>query len=661
MQIIHKIDDFLFTLFPELMGGGNELIISVLKKYYTYGVFSPKVRIEEDWAIIDIDTQTIFDQEADYQKSVALCERGKYSEAKPILINLLNQNPTNSEYYRILGQIFSDEGDQDEAINFLIDALKWDSKNSWALLMMGNIFAKFKNDVPTAMKYYDQVLISSPNDSLTLNNIGANLLSQGKIEEAKKYFLNAVKINDQYPNTFFALGMISEMEKDFHSAFSSTIRAIKLNKKRDDLYQNSIRQAIEIAKKIIAKGEARQILNDYKKKLISEGGTQIDIFEDTEIPTAAKFEFAENYIRPNHTVRFKPNYPASEHLVMHELVHLDFVIRARQEGINQLFLTNDSHKSLFIKELEPTVKKLLKMGISEESISTYCIDLFSGLNSQIYNTPIDLFIEDFLYSEFADLRPYQFLSLYNMNQEGKAAVTDKKIVQLSPKDILSKSKIYNLVNAIQFRELFGIEIISEFYASQAELTQANEFYNEYLQYKEDKEPAEEYELVINWAEDLKLNKYFDLEGEIQFRNRRNPEIFFNSLESDPYGIGARDPIKEREMQQFQKSQQEIGINMAVAMFMVDALKYFKKLPTEEIRKIAFEIALQGTQGYSPDRQDYVINAIPKKVFSGYHILAFYYVSFALSIPEMLDKLQLPYDEEYKLAIKLNNPIDHERY
>jgi tetratricopeptide (TPR) repeat protein len=54
-----------------------------------------------------------------------------------------------------MGQILSDEGDQEEAINCLIDALRWDSKNAWALVMMGNIFAKYKNDIPTAMKYYD--------------------------------------------------------------------------------------------------------------------------------------------------------------------------------------------------------------------------------------------------------------------------------------------------------------------------------------------------------------------------------------------------------------------------------------------------------------------------------------------------------------------------
>lgn len=83
--------------------------------------------------------------------------------------NLIEINPSLSEYHRILVQILSDEGDQDEAINCLIDALIWDSKNGWALLMMGNIYAKYKDDVPTAMKYYDQSLIANPNDNITIN------------------------------------------------------------------------------------------------------------------------------------------------------------------------------------------------------------------------------------------------------------------------------------------------------------------------------------------------------------------------------------------------------------------------------------------------------------------------------------------------------------
>ncbi len=555
-----------------------------------------------------------------------------------------------------MGQILSDEGDQEEAINCLIDALRWDSKNGWALLMMGNIFAKFKDDVDTAMKYYDQALIAKPDDNITINNIGANLMRQGKLTEAKKFFWEAMKINDKYPNTHYALGVIAEMESDLQSAFYNTIQAIKLNKSRDVLYKNSVGLAFEISKKIIATDTGTKIFREYRHKLEFDGGTEVDIIESTEIPFAAKIEIAENYNRPKHILRYKPSYPAKEHLIMHELVHLAFIIEARKEGLNQVFVSTQIHKAEFIKSLESTIKKLNQKGIPETSISQYCSSLFDGLNTQVFNAPIDLFIEDFLHKEFPELRPYQFISQYNMLMEALKAVTDQTIVELSPKDILSKSKTYNLLIAMQFRDLFGIDTINEFKATPAELKQAKSFYEEFQQYKDDKEAGEEYELVLHWAQDLKLDKNFDLMSESEFRKKTTDfKNILDSIEDDPFDMKSPDPSKDLEMDLFLKSQKEIGTNMAVVMYMADALKFFESKNLDEIKKIALEIAMQGTQGFSPDKDNYYIHSIPGKTFSGYHILAYYYVSWALAIPEMLPQLQLPYDDEYKMAQTLHRP------
>lgn len=650
MQIAHKMDDFLFTIFPDLMGGGNDQIISKLEKYYTYGPYKPKVSINNDWVTIEIDTPTILSQETDYRKTVALCEKGKYSEAKKLLDDLIKKNPTNSEYHRIYGQILSEEGAQGEAINSLIDALRWDSKNGWSLIMMGNIFAKFKHDVPTAMKYYDQALKANPNDNIAINNIGANLMQQGKIEEAKKYFYEALKINKDYPNTHFALGMIAEMENDLQSAFSSTIEAIKLNKNKDVLYQNSVRQAFEIAKKIVQKGNGKKIIKEYLRKLEFEGGAEITLIEDTEILTAAKFELAENYNRKNHVIRYNPNYPAGEHLMMHELVHLELIIEARKDDLNLLFISTQEHKATFIKGLEATINKFHKMGISEDAIADYCSSLFEGMNRQIYNTPVDLFIENLIYNEYAELRPYQFLSLFSLIQEGLKAVTDKKIVDHSPKDILSKSKVYNMVNAIQFKELYGVDLIKDFYASPTELKQALGFYDEYVQYKTDRIPAKEYKLVLRWAKELKLDKYFELVNEKEYRTKRTDiDNLLESIEKDSYDLESKDFQKQREMDKFQKSQEAMGTNMAVVMFMVGALQYFEGMPKEEIKKIAFEIAMLGRQGIDPSNTEkkYHLESIPGKEFSGLQLIAYMYSAFQVIDP-FLDT-GLNYKKEYEMA------------
>ncbi len=655
MQIIHILNPFFYTIFPELQGKSIEDLIEALKIYYKYGPYKPKVTINDKLVYIEIDKEIIKAQEAEYRKVLALCDKRNYTEAKHILRQLIEKNPSVSEYHRVMGQILSDEGNQDEAINCLIDALRWDSKNGWALLMMGNIFAKFKDDIPTAMKYFDQALIANPNDNITINNIGANLMQQGKLEEAKKYFWEAIKINDTYPNTHFALGMISEIEADLHSAFYSTIQAIKYNKNKDVLYKNSVRQAFEIAQKVIATDTGQKIYREYRSKLEFEGDRKIDILKDEDIPTAAKFEFAENYDRDIHIVRFKPNYPAHEHLIMHELVHLDFVIAARKDNLNQIFISNQEHKSLFIKELEPTIKKFSKMGISEKAIADYCSSLFAGVNRQVYNAPIDLFIENFLYHEFSDLRPYQFISLYTLVQEALKTVTDKKIIEMSPKDIISKSKVYNIVSAMQFKELYGFDFIQDFNATNSELKQAKEFYDEYLQYKDDKVPAEEYELVIHWAEDLALDKYFELVDENHFRNKRTDiDHLLTSIENDPYDLESKDKEKEKEMERFTKAHENSDTNMSVVMYMVDALQFFKDIPIDQIKGIAMEIATQGTLGFSPEKQNYRVSQIPGKLFSGYQILAYYYVSWTIAMPDAVGMLGLNFGREYEIAKNMTN-------
>lgn len=656
MVIVHKIEDFLLELFPNYKQTNDLAVLKEeLEKYYTYGVFRPKVSIQDGWAKVEIDTPKISSLETDYKKAISLCEKGQYKQAKPILEDLIKKDPTNSEFHRIYGQVLSDEGDIDGAIDSLIDALRWDPKNNWALLLMGNLFAKFKDDVDTALKYYDKSLEANPNDNITLNNIGANLMQQGRIKEAQKYFWDAVKIDPDYPNTHYALALIAKMEGDLHSALYSAIEAIKKNPQKNELYINSVKDALSISMTLMDKVDSKAILKEYTDRLLAETDKKIVFKVDNEIPTAAKLEVAENYGREEHIVRYKPNYVAGVHLQMHELVHLDFIIQARKANINKLFTSTQQDKQRFIRTLEPTINRLHKMGHSEESLANYCSSLFDGLNRQIFNAPIDLFIEDFLYEEFPDLRAFQFQSYYGLVKEGLQAVTDKRAADLVPKDVLYKSKIYNLVTALHFKELFGIDMISQFKATPLELKQAKDFYGEYLEYRDDREPGEEYELVQHWAEDLHADSYFELVDEQEYRNKRtNLDNILESIEKDPYGIQEKDPYKEKQMETFQKSHAEIGTNMAVVMFMVDAMQYFEGMPKLKVREVAFEIATLGTQGIRPDGK-YVLRTVPKKDFSGYHLLAYYYVSWAIAVPEMLDKLQLPYDTEYGMAQMMYKP------
>ena len=56
-----------------------------------------------------------------------------------------------------------------------------------------------------------------------------------------------------------------------------------------------------------------------------------------------------------------------------------------------------------------------------------------------------------------------------------------------------------------------------------------------------------------------------------------------------------------------------------------------------------------------NKDDYRINLIKGKTFSGYHILAYFYVSWSLAIPELVSQLNLPYETEYKMAFAMHKP------
>ena len=203
---------------------------------------------------------------------------------------------------------------------------------------------------------------------------------------------------------------------------------------------------------------------------------------------------------------------------------------------------------------------------------------------------------------------------------------------------------------------FGVDLINELKSTDNEINTANKFYAEYHDFKADKSPADEYKLIQNWADTLNLNYQFELIDENSYHSKTsNVDSILDEIEKDPYGINSPDPAKEKEMETFLKNQEEIGTNMAVVMFMVDALEYFQDKSKEEIKEIAMEIALQGTQGFNPESKNYRISKIKEKQFSGYHILAYYYVSWALAIPEMLTELGMPFDIEYKIANTLYQP------
>ena len=184
---------------------------------------------------------------------------------------------------------------------------------------------------------------------------------------------------------------------------------------------------------------------------------------------------------------------------------------------------------------------------------------------------------------------------------------------------------------------------------ESEVKRAQDLYDEYLEHRDNKEPGLEYGLIERWAQYLNIDQYFDLVAEESYRKQASPEKTLESIEEDPYGFEEVDPAKERKMKRFLEEHKDKDINMAVTIYMVEALQYFADMPKDKVKNIAVEIAELGMHGIDPKKDGYRLRSISDTEFSGYHLLAYYYVSWAIALPEMLGQLKLPFEREYEVA------------
>lgn len=88
--------------------------------------------------------------------------------------------------------------------------------------------------------------------------------------------------------------------------------------------------------------------------------------------------------------------------------------------------------------------------------------------------------------------------------------------------------------------------------------------------------------------------------------------------------------------------------------MAGALELFNSMPQSKVKNLTMEFATLGIAGIDPKKDGNSIPSIQNKTFSGSMALAYYYVSWAIAMSEVLGQLQMPFDKEYELAKKLTD-------
>ena len=205
-----------------------------------------------------------------------------------------------------------------------------------------------------------------------------------------------------------------------------------------------------------------------------------------------------------------------------------------------------------------------------------------------------------------------------------------------PKNIVKLNRTLNAVSFLQYKELLGIDFVDKLNLSSDETKLAKYLYDDCKKTMSDFHPGDEWQLVRRFLAQTKCDEYFSVLGEEEQR--------------------AEEKRKEESTRSFQQrvtSGEDVALNMAITMYMVEAIKRLRSYDVERVRFIAAEIAMLGTRGISPDKKSgYSVPSLGDEDMSGCRMLAYYYVSWKIGFPDKVSALGLPFDKEYAQALEL---------
>lgn len=593
------------------------------------------------------------------QHALDLCNKNKFDEALPILEEITKTDPKNSEAWRTLAQLhWFHQHDPEKAYNELIEALRCEPSNIWALVLMGNLLTKEKNDVEHAKQYYDKVLEFHPDNAIAINNIGATYMEVKDFEAALPYLQKALTIDDTYANSYYGLALCYYKLGRLADAFDICHKgALKSSERPENpaVREELIKLYVTVAKELSDQTNYINVWKGIKDELEAVDHVNIRITEDKTLNVHAKMEYAPLHAAKEHVIRYNPEKNFVEHLFIHEMMHLKMNQQATKAKKAKAVISSENTRKAFNKRYLAFMKKK-HSHIPASEMNKVIAGLADGLGLQLMNCPLDLFVEHMIYKDYAIVRPIQMLSLFHMEQDNINAVKQAATNGFFPKEIVSANKVMNIATSMHFMDMYGINLIGQYQPTRQEYEHAKDLYEEFKAYLNTYNPGDEYEMLEYFVESFNMEDLVEIINESEVTAGMKSDL---SMKGDLQDL-AEGALSEEDADvanaQFALNHQDgadATETMMMSMYMLAAMEYFDKLTGQDVHRIALEIAMVGVTGIDPKKK-YSIKSVPEKEFGGYEFLAYYYVSWARAIPHMLNKLGLPFSKAYEAALQMYN-------
>ena len=593
------------------------------------------------------------------QQALDLCNKNEFGKALSIMEELVKTNPQESEAWRVLAQLhWTYKHEPDKAYDELIEALRLEPKNIWALVLMGNLLTKEMKDVEHAKQYYEKVLEYHPNNAIAINNIGGTYLEAKDYENALTYLEKALKIDDTYANSYYGLGYcyykLGRLEDSFNICHQGALKSAD-RPENPALREELIKLFLTVAKDLSKETNYMKVWLGIKDELEQVDHVNIRFEEDKSINVLAKLEYAPLHAADEHVIRYNPDKDYIDHLFIHEMMHLKMDQQASKAKRGVAVVSSNETRAAFKKRYLKFMKSV-HSHIAAPELEKVMAGLADGLGLQLMNCPLDLFVEHMIYRDYKVVRPIQLLSLLHMEESNINSVKQAATNGFFPKEIVYANKVMNIATSMHFKDIYGINLIGQYNPTKKEYEHAKDLYEEFKAYLDTFKPGDEFEMIEYFTQSFNMDDLVEFVDENSVTSSMKADLSFSGDLKDL----AKDALSEEEADAANASfalNHQDGADatetMMMSMYMLGAMEYFDKIQIQDVHRIALEIAMVGVRGIHPEGK-YRINSLPDKEFGGYQFLAWYYVSWARAIPQKLDSLGLPFSKAYEGAIKIYN-------
>lgn len=175
--------------------------------------------------------------------AIELLKSGKLVQAKPILEEIIKNDPTNIDVLYNLGMCFTELGQPGKAIPLLKRCVELKPDFDNAFVALGFAFER-TNDVENAKKYFLEAIKIDPNNSYALRNLGGLFGKSLDLEKAIYYLEKSYRINPSDSMTVYGLGHMYKIIEEYEKAdeFFRKILTIDAPEKLKNLAKDGLRE-----------------------------------------------------------------------------------------------------------------------------------------------------------------------------------------------------------------------------------------------------------------------------------------------------------------------------------------------------------------------------------------------------------------------------------